>query len=218
MSGNGQNRGFCVFQVGASGCSRYLAQFLFALLLSPIKCVCVISKRVQLRPCTPLAFFKSNTFLLDQVTAGTCVETITKRICSTCRKHFFSVLSLFMTYHRVCNQINTTDATSGAGTAHPSGAPEFAPVFIAVRVIRFLALCVCFVDRFVLLYFFFWPLCCLFFDIWILLPLWYLRTLLSVSGLQSVFQITPFLLLHSVNVFCLYKHPYPNLYSNIFSL
>ena len=41
-----------------------------------------------------------------------------------CRKHF-PVLSSLMTYHRVCNKINTTDATSGAGTAHPSGAPEF---------------------------------------------------------------------------------------------
>ena len=31
---------------------------------------------------------------------------------------------------------------------------------------------------FVLLYFFFWPLCCLFFfDIWILITLWYLQTL-----------------------------------------
>ena len=30
-----------------------------------------------------------------------------------------------MTYHRVCNKINTTCATSGAGTAYPSGTPEF---------------------------------------------------------------------------------------------
>jgi len=29
-----------------------------------------------------------------------------------------------MTYHRVRNYINTTGATSGAGTAYPSGAPE----------------------------------------------------------------------------------------------
>ena len=37
------------------------------------------------------------------------------QVCSTCRKHF-PALSSFMTYNRVCNQINTTSATSGAGT------------------------------------------------------------------------------------------------------
>ena len=49
-------------------------------------------------------------------------------ICSTCRK-YFSVLSSFMTYHRICN---TTGATGGASTAHPSVASEFfiwPPVF-----------------------------------------------------------------------------------------
>ena len=40
-----------------------------------------------------------------------------------------SVLSSFMTYHRIFNQINTTGATSGAGTIYPSGAPEFIPSF-----------------------------------------------------------------------------------------
>jgi hypothetical protein len=50
------------------------------------------------------------------------------RICYTCPKHF-PVLSSFMTYHRVCNYIYTTSATSGAGTAYPSGAPEFTPGF-----------------------------------------------------------------------------------------
>jgi len=35
--------------------------------------------------------------------------------------------SSFMTYHRVCNKINTTGVTSGAGAAYPSGAPEFTP-------------------------------------------------------------------------------------------
>ena len=50
------------------------------------------------------------------------------RICTTCRKHF-PVLSSFMTYHHVCNKINTTSATSGAGTAHPSGAPKFTPCY-----------------------------------------------------------------------------------------
>ena len=45
-------------------------------------------------------------------------------ICSTCRKHF-PLLSSFMNYHRICNKINTTGATRGAGTAYLSGAPEF---------------------------------------------------------------------------------------------
>ena len=39
------------------------------------------------------------------------------------------VLSSFMTNHRVCNYINTTGVTSGAGTAYSSGAPEFIPGF-----------------------------------------------------------------------------------------
>ena len=34
------------------------------------------------------------------------------------------------TYHWVCNQINITGVTSGAGTAYPSGAPEFIPGFL----------------------------------------------------------------------------------------
>ena len=37
--------------------------------------------------------------------------------------------------------------TSGAGTAYPSGTPEFIPGFSAVHVTRYLVLCVCFVDR-----------------------------------------------------------------------
>ena len=52
-----------------------------------------------------------------------------------------------MTYHRACNQINTTGVTSGAGPAYPSGAPEFTRVFSGIRVTRSLVLCVCFVDR-----------------------------------------------------------------------
>jgi hypothetical protein len=40
-----------------------------------------------------------------------------------------------------------TGATSGAGTAYPSGAPEFTPVFSGVRVTRSLVLYICFVDR-----------------------------------------------------------------------
>ena len=42
------------------------------------------------------------------------------------------------------------------------------PVFSRVRVTRSLVLCICFVDRCLSFSnFFLWPLCCLFFDIWI---------------------------------------------------
>jgi hypothetical protein len=62
---------------------------------------------------------------------------------------------------------NNLCATRGTGTAHPSGAPEFTPQFFSgFCSTRSLVLYVCFVDRrslFVLSYFFFWPLCCLFF-------------------------------------------------------
>ena len=37
-------------------------------------------------------------------------------------------------------------ATSGAGTAYPSEAPEIAPDFSGIRVTRSLVLCVCFVN------------------------------------------------------------------------
>jgi len=85
------------------------------------------------------------------------------RICFICHKHF-PVLSSFMTHHRVCNYINTTGATNGAATAYISGTPEFSLVFSGVRVTRSLILCVMFCrSLFALLYFFFWPLCCLFF-------------------------------------------------------
>jgi hypothetical protein len=39
----------------------------------------------------------------------------------------FPILSSFMTYHRICNKINTTGVTSGAGAAYSYGAPEFTP-------------------------------------------------------------------------------------------
>ena len=80
------------------------------------------------------------------------------RMCSIRRKNF-RVLSSFITYHRICNQINMTDTTSGAGTATLSEHMSSPPVFIGVR----LGWCVCFEDR--CLSFFFWPLCCLSFDL-----------------------------------------------------
>jgi hypothetical protein len=91
-------------------------------------------------------------------------------ICSTCRKHF-PVLTSFTTYYRVLNQINTTGATSGAGTAYPSGAPEFTAGFQRGSCYSiFSFICMFCRSLFVLLCFFFWPLCCLFFfDIRILI-------------------------------------------------
>ena len=78
-------------------------------------------------------------------------------------------ISSFMTYLRVCNQINTTGATIGAGTAHPSGAPEFTPGFQRGSCYSIFSF-ICMFCR--LFYIFFWPLCCLFFfDIRILITL-----------------------------------------------
>ena len=81
------------------------------------------------------------------------------------------VLSAFMTYNRVCNQINTMGATSGAGTATFPEHLSSSPVFIGVRVTRSLVLCVCFVAHCLsFCTFSFCPLCCLFlFDIRILI-------------------------------------------------
>jgi hypothetical protein len=100
------------------------------------------------------------------------------RICSTCHKHF-PVLSSFTTYYRICNQINTTGATNGAGTAYPFGAPEFTPVFSGVRVTRSLVLYVCFPDRclsFCAFSFGHCVVCSSIYSFW--LPLWYFQTLL----------------------------------------
>ena len=61
-----------------------------------------------------------------------------------------------MTYHRVCNQIDTAGATSGAGTAYLSGAPELTHVLVGFVsfdlqfYVYVLQIVVC-------------PLCCLFF-------------------------------------------------------
>ena len=52
-----------------------------------------------------------------------------------------------MTYHWICNKINTMGATSRAETVYPSVAPEFTPVLTGVRVTVDLVLCVFFVDR-----------------------------------------------------------------------
>ena len=49
----------------------------------------------------------------------------------TCRKHS---PSSFLIHHQVCNYSSTTGVTSGEGTAYPSGAIEFTPVFGGVLV------------------------------------------------------------------------------------
>jgi hypothetical protein len=88
-----------------------------------------------------------------------------------------------MIYHRVCNKSNTTGATSGAGTAYSSTAPEFTPVFSRVRVTRSVVLCVMFCrSLFDLLSFFFSPLCCLSF--------FYLKILITplVSSISSSYN------------------------------
>ena len=74
------------------------------------------------------------------------------------------VLSWFSTYHRACNSIDTTGATSGAGIAYPSGAPELIPGFWWCSCYSIFSFkCMFYRSFFVLLYFLFWPLCYLFF-------------------------------------------------------
>jgi hypothetical protein len=81
--------------------------------------------------------------------------------------HMTPILSSFITYHRICNQINTS-TTSGTGATYLSRAPEFTPVFSGVCVTRSLVLCVCFVDH-CLSFCHFLPLCCPSFDLQILI-------------------------------------------------
>ena len=89
-------------------------------------------------------------------------------ICSTCSK-YFPVRSSFVTYHRVCNQINTTGSTCGAGTAYLSGAHDFTPSFSWCSCYSIFSFISMFCrSLFVPFYLFYWPLCCLFFDIRIL--------------------------------------------------
>ena len=73
-----------------------------------------------------------------------------------------------------------TGVTSGTGTAYPSRALEFTLVFSEVCVTRFSFIRMLCRSLFVLLYFFIWPLCCLFlFDIRILIT-----PLVSSNSLQ----------------------------------
>jgi hypothetical protein len=56
------------------------------------------------------------------------------------QKNYFT----FMTYHQIFSTKKMTDATSGAGTAHPSGAPKFIPFFSGVHVAQSLVFWVVF--------------------------------------------------------------------------
>jgi len=44
--------------------------------------------------------------------------------------------SSFLNYHQVCNYSSMTGVTNEEGTAYPSGATEFTPVFGGVLVTR----------------------------------------------------------------------------------
>jgi hypothetical protein len=68
------------------------------------------------------------------------------------------------TYYITNWRLSSTNLTSGAGTANPSGAPEFSYGFEwgwCYSIFNFM--CMFGRSLFVLLYFFFWPFCCLFF-------------------------------------------------------
>jgi hypothetical protein len=109
-----------------------------------------------------LVKWKISLFTVTIMTWVTVVEYLCHkwpRICSIRRKHFL-VLSSFMTYHGfVTRFIRFTQA----GTAYPSGVPEFTPDFSGIRVtgsesyVSVFKIVVC------PLSFFFWSLRCLFF-------------------------------------------------------
>ena len=81
-------------------------------------------------------------------------------------------------------------AISGAGSAYPSGAPEFIPVFSGVRVTRSLVLYECFVDRYLSFSTFSFGHCVVcsssIYGFW--LPLWYLQTHLRVMMFVATFN------------------------------
>ena len=107
----------------------------------------------------------------------------------------------FLIHHlsAVCIQITTTDVA----TAYPSGTPEFTPIFLEVLVIR--SQCYVFMfcrQLFVLLFLLFWPFCCLFFfDIPIMITLWYLQTLIKVQ--RSKFDRNDVLYFETLLLYCL---------------
>ena len=95
-------------------------------------------------------------------------------ICSTCRKHF-PVLSLFMTYHRVCRWVQLVEEVLLTLPEHLRS-----PLVLSgVRVTRSLVLYVCFGDHclsFCTFSFGQCVVCSATYGVW--LPIWYLQTLL----------------------------------------
>ena len=86
------------------------------------------------------------------------MKNITVKLRSICvtSDHVYApfVVSVLMTYNRVCIKNNTTGATCGVGTAYPSGTPEFTPVASGVCVTGSLVLCVMFCRLLFVLYLF----------------------------------------------------------------
>jgi hypothetical protein len=77
------------------------------------------------------------------------------------------VFSLFMAYHRVCDNSNPKGATFGAGTVYPSEHLSSSPYFSGVHFAQIYFSVQGFVDHckcFLLLSFFCWPLYCLSFE------------------------------------------------------
>ena len=65
-----------------------------------------------------------------------------------------------------------TGVTCGAETVNPSRTPQLTPAFNWVHIARSIVFCVMFYrSLFVFVSFFFWPLCCLSFDLRLLLTL-----------------------------------------------
>jgi hypothetical protein len=80
--------------------------------------------------------------------------SITKflRLCFICRNHI-PVLFPFMTYHRVCNQSNTTGVVNGVRTAYPSGSSEITSRFLVRFMLHDLSFfCVVFCKLFLVLF------------------------------------------------------------------
>ena len=100
-----------------------------------------------------------------------------------------------MTYHRVCNK-NRTGVATGAGTAYPSRSPVFTPVLSGIRAARSLVFYAMFCGSlFVLLFLILWALCCLFFDIWLLI------TPLVCSNFSYIVRVMMMLALYYTNTF-----------------
>ena len=116
------------------------------------------------------------------------------RICSTCRKHFPAFPRSWLVTGFVTGLIRWVSLVEQELLTLPQHLSS-PPVCSGVRVTRSLVLYVCFVDR--CLYFFVWPLFCLFFDIRILIThfassisSYICITIISLFILQLTWSIT----------------------------